>query len=153
MRSFLFLLIHLLTTLARLLGPGGIKAVLAENLLIQRQLLAVNRSRRRASALSPADQIFMGWLSLFIAPRRLLRAAVAIKPATLLKFHRHRELPIERSPPRCRTGLQICDDHSKSFQVCHLSATQCYQHLGCRPHSFSLVADHRPYRAGRERGR
>ena len=29
----------------------------------------------------------MGWLSLFIEPRRLLRAAVVIKPSTLLRFH------------------------------------------------------------------
>ncbi len=87
MRSFLFLLIHLLTTLAKLLGPGGIKAVLAENLLIKQQLLVINRSRHRAPALSPIDLIFMGWLSLFIIPRRLLRAAVVIKPSTLLRFH------------------------------------------------------------------
>jgi transposase InsO family protein len=87
MRSFLFLLIHLLTTLAKLLGPGGIKAVLAENLLIKQQLLVIHRSRHRAPALSPIDRIFMGWLSLFIIPRRLLRAAVVIKPSTLLRFH------------------------------------------------------------------
>jgi putative transposase len=88
MRSLLLLLIHAFATLARLLGPGGIKSVLAENLLIKQQLLVINRSRHRAPALSPADRIFMGWLSLFLTPRRLLRAAVAIKPSTLLKFHR-----------------------------------------------------------------
>jgi len=38
MRSFLFLLIHLLTPLARLLGPGGIQSVLAENLLTKQQV-------------------------------------------------------------------------------------------------------------------
>jgi hypothetical protein len=88
MRSLLLLLIHLLTTLAKLLGPGGIKSVLAENLLLKQQFLVINRSRHRAPALSPADRAFLGWLSLFIAPRRLLRAAVVIKPSTLLKFHR-----------------------------------------------------------------
>jgi putative transposase len=84
MKSVLFLFAHFLTTLARLLGPGGIKAVLAENLLIKQQLLVINRSRHRAPALSPVDRICMGWLSLFLTPRRLLRAAVAIKPSTLL---------------------------------------------------------------------
>ena len=54
---------------------------------MKQQLLVINRSRHRAPALSPADRAFLGWLSLFIAPRRLLRAAVVIKPATLLKFH------------------------------------------------------------------
>jgi transposase InsO family protein len=88
MRPFLFLFIHFLTTLARLLGPGGIKSVLAENLLIKQQLLVIHRSRHRAPALLPGDRIFLGWLSLFIAPRRLLRAAVIIKPSTLLRFHR-----------------------------------------------------------------
>ena len=39
MRSLLLLLVHAFTTVARLLGPGGIKAVLAENLLIKQQLL------------------------------------------------------------------------------------------------------------------
>lgn len=87
MRLFLFLFIHFLTTLAKLLGPGGIKAVIAENLLIKQQLLVTNRSRHRAPALSLGDRICVGWLSLFIAPRRLLRAAVVIKPSTLLKFH------------------------------------------------------------------
>ncbi|MHB8533820.1 MAG: hypothetical protein ACYDBW_00025 [Sulfuricaulis sp.] len=87
MRSLLFLLIHLLTTLARRLGPGGIKSVLAENLLLKQQLLVMSRSRRRAPALSPMDRFCLGWLSLCITPRRLLRAAVVIKSSTLLRFH------------------------------------------------------------------
>ena len=87
MRSLLFLLIHAFTTFARLLGPGGLKAVLAENLLIKQQLLVMTRSRYRAPALSSVDRICLGWLSLFIIPRRLLLAAVVIKPSTLLKFH------------------------------------------------------------------
>lgn len=88
MKSVLLLFAHFLTTLARLLGPGGLKAVLAENLLIKHQLLVLNRSRQRAPALSPVDRMFMGFWTLFMKPRRLLRAAVAIKPPTLLKFHR-----------------------------------------------------------------
>lgn len=87
MRSLLILLVHALTTLARLLGPGGIRSVLAENLLIKQQLLVINRSRHRAPALSPMDRFCLGWLSLFITPRWLLRAAVLIQPSTLLKFH------------------------------------------------------------------
>ena len=87
MRSLLFLLIHAFTTLARLLGPGGLRSVVAENLLLKQQLLVMNRARRRAPALSPMDRICMGWLSLFLKPRRWLRTAVAIKPSTLLKFH------------------------------------------------------------------
>ena len=43
--------------------------------------------RSRAPTLSPVDRAGMGWLSLFITPRRVLRAAVVIKPSTLLRFH------------------------------------------------------------------
>ncbi len=48
MRDFLVLFVHFLTTLARLLGPGGTRAVIAETLLIKHQLVVLNRSRRRA---------------------------------------------------------------------------------------------------------
>jgi hypothetical protein len=51
MKDLLVLLVHLLTTLAKLLGPGGAKAIVADNLLIKQQLLIVNRSRQLLHAL------------------------------------------------------------------------------------------------------
>ena len=48
MRDLTVLLLHLLTTLARLLGPSGMRAMVAETLLIKHQLLILNRSWRRA---------------------------------------------------------------------------------------------------------
>ena len=48
MKDIVILLVHLLTTVAKLLGPGGTKAVIAENFLLKQQLLVVTRSRRRA---------------------------------------------------------------------------------------------------------
>ncbi|MHB8623625.1 MAG: helix-turn-helix domain-containing protein [Sulfuricaulis sp.] len=87
MKSVLLLFAHYLTTFARLLGPGGMKTVLAENLLIKHQLLVLNRTRKQAPALSAEDRVFMGFWTLFLKPQRLLQAAVVIKPATLLKFH------------------------------------------------------------------
>ncbi|HSW51722.1 MAG TPA: integrase core domain-containing protein [Sulfuricaulis sp.] len=48
----------------------------------------LNRARQRAPALSPGDRLFLGFWSTFLKPQRLLRAAVVIKPATLMKFHR-----------------------------------------------------------------
>ncbi|MHB8415706.1 MAG: hypothetical protein ACYDDA_12665 [Acidiferrobacteraceae bacterium] len=85
MRSLLILLVHALTTLARLLGPGGMRSVVAENLLIKHQLLVINRSRHRVPALSPADRILLGWLPLFVTPRRLLQATrdQALYPASI----------------------------------------------------------------------
>lgn len=52
MKDLLILLIHQLTTIARLIGPGGAKAVVADNLLMKQQLLVMNRSRKRAPNLT-----------------------------------------------------------------------------------------------------
>jgi len=38
MRDLIFLLVHLLTTLAKLLGPGGAKSIVADSLLMKQQL-------------------------------------------------------------------------------------------------------------------
>ena len=43
MKEFLLLLLHRPTTVGRLLGRGGAKALVAENLLIKQQLLIRNR--------------------------------------------------------------------------------------------------------------
>jgi hypothetical protein len=49
MKDLLMLLAHLLTTLAKLMGPGGARAVVTDSLLMKQQLLVINRSRRRAA--------------------------------------------------------------------------------------------------------
>ncbi len=87
MKDLLVLLAHLLTTIAKLLGPGGARAVVADSLLMKQQLLIINRSRQRAPNLSPLDRFLFGFWSLFLNPRRIQRAAVIIRPSTLLKFH------------------------------------------------------------------
>ena len=46
---------NLLTTVAKLLGAGGAKAIVADRLLMKQQLLIINRSRRRAPNLTPVD--------------------------------------------------------------------------------------------------
>ena len=88
MRDLLALFLHFLTTLARLLGPGGTRAVIAETLLIKHQLVVLNRSRRRAPNLTATDRIVMGLCTLFMNPSRIRKVAAALKPATLLAFHR-----------------------------------------------------------------
>jgi len=50
MRHLALLLIHLMVTIARLFGPGGVRATVAESLLVKHQLLIPNRSRERAQA-------------------------------------------------------------------------------------------------------
>jgi hypothetical protein len=42
MRTFLVLAIHLVTSIAKLLGPGGARGLVAETLLANHQLLAFN---------------------------------------------------------------------------------------------------------------
>ena len=88
MKEILALLLHLFLRSARLLKPSGVRAILAENLLLKQQLLVLQRSRRRAPNLRPADRLLFGFYTLFLNPRRLLRAAVVLKPSTLLRFHR-----------------------------------------------------------------
>ena len=88
MRAILILLVHLLSRGVKLLGTGGARAVLAENLLLKHQLLVLRRSRQRAPRFSPADRLLLGFGSSFLNPRRLLRTAIILRPATLLRFHR-----------------------------------------------------------------
>ena len=80
------MLAHLLATLARLLGPGGAKAIVADSLLMKQQLLIINRSRRRAPNLTPIDRMLLGFWSLFLNPHHIQRAAVILRPSTLLNF-------------------------------------------------------------------
>lgn len=87
MKSVFVIVVHGLTTIARLLGPGGTKSLIAENLLLKQQLLILNRSRQRSPNLSPIDRCLLGLWSLFLGPRRLVRAAMTVRPSTLLNFH------------------------------------------------------------------
>ena len=55
MKNVLVLVIHLMTVVDKLLSPGGIKGIIAENLLLKQQLLVVCRPRQRAPNLLPVD--------------------------------------------------------------------------------------------------
>jgi transposase InsO family protein len=87
MKDVIYLLFHLITMIAKLIRPGGSRAVIAENLLLKHQLIIHSRSRQRAPNLSTQDRTFLGFLSLFLNPRRLMRSAIIIKPSTLFRFH------------------------------------------------------------------
>ena len=88
MRSMILFAVHFLVVLAKMLRPGGIKALIAENLILKHQLTVLSRARQRAPNLKATDRFVFGMLSLVVTPRRLNSVAVIIKPATLLKFHR-----------------------------------------------------------------
>jgi putative transposase len=82
------LVLHLLATVARLAGPGGARAVVAESVLIKQQLLILNRSRRRSPNLRLTDRVVAAMCTLVMRPSRLARAAIVLRPSTLLRLHR-----------------------------------------------------------------
>ena len=88
MRDLVVLFLHLLATVARLAGPGGARAVVAESVLVKHQLVILNRSRRRAPNLCLADRIVADVCALMMRPSRLIRSAIVLKPSTLLSLHR-----------------------------------------------------------------
>ena len=72
MRDLTVLLLHLVTTVARLAGPGGARSVVAESVLLKQQLLILNRSRKRSPNLRFSDRIVAGVCLLLMGPRRLV---------------------------------------------------------------------------------
>ena len=86
MKNPLTLLAQLLTTIAKLLWPGGVRAVVADRRLTKQQLIVIERSRRRVPDLSALDRIQLSFRSLFQIPHRLPWTAMIIRPSTLLKF-------------------------------------------------------------------
>jgi hypothetical protein len=57
MRDLVILFIHIIATFARLPGPGGIRSVVAESVLVKQQLLILNRSRARSPNLRTSDRV------------------------------------------------------------------------------------------------
>src|SRR5437773_5309413 len=87
MRDLFVLFVHLLVTLARLIGPGGVRSVVAESVLIKHQLQINNRSCQRSPNLRISDRVIAGLCALLMRPSRLIRSAILLKPSTLLYFH------------------------------------------------------------------
>ncbi len=87
MKDLVFLFIHLLTTIAKHIGPGGAKAIVADSLIMKQQLLVISRSRKRAPNLSVLDRFLLGFWSLFLSPHHIRRSAIILRPSTLLRFH------------------------------------------------------------------
>jgi hypothetical protein len=54
-------------TVARLVGPGGARSVVAESVLVKHQLPILNRSRKRSSKLRASDRVVAGLYALLYA--------------------------------------------------------------------------------------
>jgi len=87
MKGLLVLLVHLVAVLARLAGPGGVRGVVAENLLMKQQLLVLSRSRRRAPNLTSVERFVLGFCTSLVRPGRLPKVAAGVSTSTLNKLH------------------------------------------------------------------
>jgi hypothetical protein len=59
MKTVLVLFIHLLATVAKCLGPGGPRIVVAEILILKHQLLILSRSRQHAPNFFAGDRFLL----------------------------------------------------------------------------------------------
>jgi len=79
MKDALITMFHLAAVAAKLLGPGGVRAVVAENLLLKHQLIVLRRSRQRAPNLTVIDRFLFGIGSLFLSPGRIRKVAIGLQ--------------------------------------------------------------------------
>ena len=87
MTAVLVTLLHLVVTAAKLCGPGGARAVIAENLLLRQQLIVLRRPRQRTPNLTSTERVLCGLGAIFLGPGRIYTVAIGVRPATLLAFH------------------------------------------------------------------
>jgi hypothetical protein len=87
MRNLVLAVLHLAVVTAKLCRAGGVRAVMAENLLLKQQLIVLRRARKRAPNLTSSDRLLCGFWSIFLSPGRVRKAAIALQPSTLLAFH------------------------------------------------------------------
>src|SRR5438552_17553702 len=135
MRELVILFVHALATLARLLGPGGIRSVVAESVLVKQQLLILNRSRQRSPNLRTSDRLVAGLCALLIRPARLIRSAIVLRPSTLSipNWHLDRSYcrPFCFSEPSHTGGEKLlrveCKDEIRQpHRVYKLSLSACF---------------------------
>jgi putative transposase len=93
--------------IAKLCGPGGVRAVIAENFLLKQQLIVLRRARQRAPNLLRRDRLVCGFWSLFLSAGRIRKVAALRRSSRFTRrwsvasaavcFHRGRA---PRSPDR-----------------------------------------------------
>ena len=88
MTIFIRQTIFFLAALIQHLGRGGARSAASEIAILKHQLIVVARQHKRAPRLTPGDRFALAFASLFVSPRRLERAAIILKPSTLLAFHK-----------------------------------------------------------------
>jgi hypothetical protein len=76
-KELLLTLLHLAVVTAKLCGPGGVRGVIAKNLLRKQQLIVLRRARHRAPNLTLRDRLLCGFGSLVLSPERIRKVAIA----------------------------------------------------------------------------
>ena len=71
MKTLALLVIHVLTMAAQRVGPGGVKAIIAESVLLKHQQLIARRSVGKMLRLTTSDRFLCGFLVLFMHPGRV----------------------------------------------------------------------------------
>src|SRR3984893_755011 len=87
MKDLLLALLRLAVSTAKLGGQCGMRAVIAENLLLKQQLIVLRRARHRAPNLTLRDRLLCGVGSLFLSAGRIRTVAIGFRPSTLLAWH------------------------------------------------------------------
>ena len=64
---------------ATLCGLGGVRAVIAEHILLKQQLIVVRRPRQRAPRLTASDRLLFGFGALFLSPGRIRKVAIGVR--------------------------------------------------------------------------
>ena len=64
MRFFSLFAYHFVACFIKLLRPGGLKSIAAENLILRQQLIVINRNRQRSPRLTQTDSTFFAILGV-----------------------------------------------------------------------------------------
>jgi len=88
MRLFFVVFASTVQTILSLLKTGGLRSVVAEMVLLRSQMIILKRKNPKISRLTPWQRLVLGSAANFIARKRIQRLAIAISPATILRFHK-----------------------------------------------------------------
>ena len=89
MKEAITFFIYFVSTILKIMRPGGIKSIIAENLAMKQQLIIMKRKSKilRSPPLTPFQRIFFSFLSFFMSEDQVKQIAVIISPSTIFRFH------------------------------------------------------------------
>ena len=79
MKDILFFILHLFLITLRVLQPGGIRKIAAENIMLRQQLLVVRRRQKHQT--SVLDRFIFGFLTSIVHRVGLSRISVIVHPS------------------------------------------------------------------------